>query len=91
MRRMEREKTIRLAIILLAIVAITAIVAPNKTTSCQATTDQTCTTEILTEEYTDDAAATVLGIVVLSGLVVFEVATFLWVLKKEKQGYKFSI
>ena len=90
MRRREREKTIRLAIILLAVVAIIAIAVPDQTKG-QVTIDQACETEILTEESNQEDDTTILGLIVLSGIVAFEVVTFLWILKKEKQGYKFSI
>ena len=84
----EREKTIRLAIVLIAIVAIIAIVVPNQTKS--QTIPKVYEVEKLAAEETEEDNTTVLGIVMLTGIVSFEVITFRWIIKKEKEGYVFT-
>ena len=88
MRRREREKTIRLAIVMLTIVAIIAIVVPNQTKS--QVIPEVYETDNLAAEDTEEDDATVLGIVMLTGIVTFEAATFKWIIKKEKEGYVFT-
>ena len=88
----EREKTIRLAMILVAIVAVIAITLPYMTSSqTQAVTETTAQkAETLAEETGKDDDATVLGVIMFIGIVAFEAGTFRWILKKEKEGYTFS-
>ena len=86
----EREKTIRLAIVAIAIVTIACcyITAKFPEAKKDTTSVEYAVEEVVTQE--EDNNAPVLGCILLIGLVAFEVGTFRWILKKEKQGYKFS-
>ena len=86
----EREKTIRLAIVIMAIVAITCcyIMARFPEPKRDTTSEEYNVEEVATQEENDNVD--VLGWIVLIGIVAFEVGAFIWILKSEKQGYKFS-
>ncbi len=89
--RREREKTIRLAMILVAIVAAIAITLPYTTSQTQVVKETTeMKAEALEEEISKDDDTTALGIIMFIGIVAFEAGTFRWILKKEKEGYTFS-
>ena len=81
----EREKTIRLAIIAITIIAVVSIIA-NQFSQDFITQPE----KVVENEPVETSESPWWGWLLAIGLISFEVGTFWWILQKEKQGYKFS-
>lgn len=82
----EREKTIRLVIIAITVIAIVAIIANH---SSQEFIDQP--EKVVENEFSETADEPWWAWLMTIGIIAFEVGRFAWIIQQEKKGYSFSI